>query len=97
GLEDPARLWFGAVLGVERVEWRPFARSRSKLAGTAVHGVLAQCLRGTPEGGAFFRMAPRAEAEARLEAGLAELRARWPANRYWDSFHLDVAGCARDL
>jgi hypothetical protein len=42
-------------------------------------------------------MGPRAEAGARLEAGLAELRSRWPANRYWDSFHLDVAGCARDL
>jgi RecB family exonuclease len=97
GLEDPARLWFGAVLELERADWRPFARSRDKLVGTAVHRVLAQCLRGTPEGGAFFRMPPRGEAEARLEAALRALRARWPANRYWDSFHMDVAGSARDL
>jgi hypothetical protein len=97
GLRDPVGLWFGAVLQVERVEWRPFSRTDRKLIGTAVHGVLARSLRGTPEAGAFFRMPARAEAEASLEAELSALRARWPANRYWDSLHLDVGGAARDL
>lgn len=97
GLEDPARLWFDAVLQVKRVEWRPFARSRNKLVGTAVHRVLAQCMRGTPEEGAFFRAPPRQEAEARLAAELSALRALWPSNRYWDSFLVDVGGAARDL
>jgi len=97
GLGDPVRLWFSAVLQVERVEWRPFSRTDRKLIGTAVHGVLARSLGGTPEAGAFFRMPARAEAEARLDAELSALRARWPANRYWDSLHLDVGGAARDL
>ena len=97
GAKDPVRLWFGAVLGIERVEWRSFGRARAKLAGDAVHRVLAAALRGAPAEGAFSRMPGRPEAQARLEAELASLRARWPANRYWDSFHLDVCGKARDL
>ncbi len=97
GARDPVRLWFGAVLKVERVEWRPFARARGRSEGEAVHRVLAEALRGAPAEGAFARMPGRKAAEARLEAELAALRARWPSNRYWDSFHMDVCGAARDL
>jgi RecB family exonuclease len=96
-IEDPATLWFGAVLGLRRVEWRPFERTRGKLMGTAVHGVLARAMRGSPQAGAFFQMPPRAESEERLASELAALRAGWPRNRYWDSFCLDVGWTAREL
>lgn len=96
-VRDPAKVWFDAVLRVQRVEWRPFARQRGKLLGTVVHSVLAQALRGTPQGGAFFPMPPRAEAEARLAAALEALRGRWPANRYWDSFQRDVGWASSEL
>ena len=97
GIGDPVCLWFEAVLGVRRVEWRPFGRARRKSIGEAVHGALAAALRGTPLQAGFFRMPGRGEAEARLAAELAALRARWPSNRYWDSFHLDVSGAAGEL
>jgi hypothetical protein len=96
-IQDPARLWFGAVLRVERVGWGPFARARRKSIGTAVHRVLAAAMRGTPAGGSFFDVPPRPEAASRLEAALAALRARWPSDRYWDSFHGDVCRAARQL
>jgi len=82
---------------VQRIEWRPFARERSKSIGTAVHRALAGALRGVPVEGDFFLMPGRAEASARLAAGLASLRAAWPADRYWDSFHLDVSRAAREM
>jgi hypothetical protein len=97
GIADPAELWFGAVLGVARVEWRPFARDRRKSIGTAVHGALAAALRGAPAEGDFFHMPGPEAAAARLASELADLRARWPADRYWDSFHMDVCRAAREL
>jgi hypothetical protein len=97
GIEDPVRLWFDAVLRVARVEWRPFGRARRKSLGDAVHRVLAAALHGPPHEGNFFHLPSRAESALRLEAELAALRARWPANLYWDSFHLDVGAAARDL
>jgi PD-(D/E)XK nuclease superfamily len=96
-IRDPARLWFGAVLRVERVGWGPFSRARRKSIGTAVHRALAAAMRGTPAGGSFFRAPGAPEAALRLEAELAALRARWPADRYWDSFHGDVCRAARQL
>jgi len=97
GVRDPARLWFDAVLGVRRVEWRPLARDRRKALGDAVHGALAAALRGEPAGGPFFRMPGRNAAEASLEAHLGALREARPGDRYWDSFHLDVCRAAREL
>jgi hypothetical protein len=97
GLEDPVRLWFGAILKVERVEWRPYTRARPKLVGTAVHGVLKRALQGLPAEGDFFAMPARPEAEARLSSELEALRLKWPDDRYWDSLHVDVSGAARDL
>ncbi|HXQ80483.1 MAG TPA: PD-(D/E)XK nuclease family protein [Opitutaceae bacterium] len=97
GVKDPAQLWFDAVLRVRRVEWRSFARNRGKSIGDAVHRVLAEALRGAPAEGDFFRLPGRDAAGARLAAALADLRAKWPRDRYWDSFHMDVCRAAREL
>jgi hypothetical protein len=97
GVADPAVLWFDAVLRVRRIEWRSFARDRKKALGDAVHRALAAALRGAPAEGDFFLLPDRAASGARLAARLADLRARWPADRYWDSFHLDVGRAAREL
>jgi hypothetical protein len=97
GVVDPAVLWFDAVLRVRRVEWRGFARARGKAAGDIVHRVLASALKGVPVEGRFTEFPPRATAEGTLAAELLRLRARWPADRYWDSFHLDVSRAAREL
>lgn len=37
------------------------------------------------------------EARARLADALATLRARWPRDRYWDSFHAELGGMAGTL
>ena len=97
GIKDPAGLWFEAVLGVARVGWGSFARARRKSVGTAVHRVLAAAMRGTPAGGSFARLASRPDAVSRLDEELDALRARWPSDRYWDSFHGDVCRAARQL
>jgi hypothetical protein len=97
GIRDPATLWFGAVLGLARVEWRPFARAPRKSSGSLVHRVLAAALRGPPAEGPFAEQPSAAAAAAKLEGELARLRAQWPADRYWDSFHLGVARAARVL
>jgi len=97
GVRDPATLWFGAVLRARRVEWRPFARALRKTVGETVHRLLAAALRGEPAEGRFTILAAPAAAVAALEAGLVRLRARWPDDRYWDSFHLDVSRAARVL
>ena len=97
GIEDPARLWFGSVLGAQRVGWGPFSRARRKSIGTAVHRVLAEALRGAPAEGDFFLLPARKHAGSSLEAALAQLRARWPADIYWESFHIDVSRAAREL
>lgn len=65
--------------------------------GTWVHRVLASAMRGTPVSGDFFQFPDRASSEARLASELGSLRARWPDDRYWDSFHGDVARASREL
>jgi hypothetical protein len=65
--------------------------------GTWVHRVLAAAMRGTPVSGEFFPFPDRASSEARLASELEGLRARWPDDRYWDSFHGDVGRAAREL
>jgi hypothetical protein len=97
GVADPAVLWFEAVLRVRRVEWRGFARARGKAAGEIVHRVLASALRGAPVEGRFTQFPTVAVAEGALADELTRLRGRWPGDRYWDSFHLDVSWAAREL
>ena len=97
GIADPAELWFEAVLGVRRVDWRPFSRARQRAVGNAVHGVLAAALKGAPAEGSFRRLPEPGAAVTRLGGELERLRARWPADRYWDSFHMDVSCAAREL
>jgi PD-(D/E)XK nuclease superfamily len=97
GVADPATLWFGAVLRVKRVEWQPFARAKKKAVGEFVHGVLAKALAGAPAEGDFRELPDRGAAGAALAAELAGLRARWPSDRYWDSFHMDVSWAAEQL
>jgi hypothetical protein len=97
GVADPATLWFGAVLGVRRIDWRPFVRARRKTIGVLVHRVLRAALAGSPVEGAFTVIPERAVAAGRLEAELAKLRERWPADRYWESFLMDAARAAREL
>ena len=97
GVKDPAALWFDGVLGVRRVDWKPFARARRKAVGTAVHRVLAAALRGAPVEGSFSAILDPVAAESRLRAELARLRCGWPADRYWDSFHLEVSKAAGEL
>ena len=96
-VEDPARLWFGAVLGVRQVGWLPFARAREKAIGTLVHRALALAFGGPPSGAGFARMPPRAEVEERLGAEIGRARELRPRDRYWESFHLDAALAARQL
>ncbi len=97
GIRDPATLWFDAVLRVRRVEWHSFFRDRRVAVGIAVHRVLAAALRGIPAEGKFFYFPDRASAGARLDGELARLRSGRPADRYWDSFHMDVSRAAREL
>jgi len=91
GVEDPAVLWFEAVLGIRPVAWRPLVRQRRKSLGQMAHRLLAQALSGTPAPGGFHRKPALADARDRLTERLAAWRAQWPRDRYWDSFHAELA------
>jgi hypothetical protein len=91
GVQDPAELWFAAVLGVTRVAWQPLVRSRGKSLGQFAHRLLAEALRGAPAEGIFSALPSPAAAQAKLATALIELRERWPRDRYWDSFHAELA------
>jgi hypothetical protein len=91
GVQDPAELWFEAVLGARRVAWEPLARTRRKALGQQAHLLLAAALRSTEVTKGFGEMPPRAEAQERLTAALTARRSQWPADRYWDSFQAELA------
>lgn len=93
GVRDPATLWFEAVLGARRIDWVPFVRAHRRGLGQRAHEALATALRPVTAtaGRAIGEMPPRKEAEARLSAVLVALRARWPADFYWDSFHAELS------
>jgi len=97
GVEDPAALWFEAILGVRQVNWRPLARERRKSLGQMAHRLLAQALSSPPADGGFGRKPTRDEAHERLAGRLAAWRAHWPRDRYWDSFHAELTEIARRL
>ncbi len=92
GVRDPAELWFDSVLDSRRVEWTPFTRARRRVLGQRAHEALAMALRPATAtaGRALGEMPLQPEAAARLAAALAALRARWPADIYWDSFHAEL-------
>ncbi|MBI2814837.1 MAG: PD-(D/E)XK nuclease family protein [Opitutae bacterium] len=87
GVQDPAELWFEAVLGARRVDWAPLARARKKSLGQLTHRLLAEAMRGQPAEGIFMVKPSPVEARARLREALAALRTKWPRDRYWDSLH----------
>ena len=91
GVQDPAELWFEAVLRVNRVAWEPLARARRKALGQQAHQALAAALHSTEVTKGFGELPPADEARARLARVLAERRAQWPRDRYWDSFQAELA------
>jgi hypothetical protein len=97
GARDPAELWIEAVLGAKRTGWQPLARARRKSLGQHVHRLLAKVLCGAPAGGGFFTRPTLEESHARLAAALGDLRASWPRDRYWDSFHAELGELAAVL
>lgn len=97
GVRDPAALWFEGVLRLRRVEWAPLVRTRKLTLGSLVHQVLARVLRGAAGEGVFTELPRKEEAQEFLATELAALRARWPQDRYWDSFHAELSELARVL
>lgn len=89
-VQDPAELWFEAVLRTKRVPWEPLARTRRKALGQQAHALLAAALQPTEVANGFGEMPPLAEAGERLQRALMAWRAQWPADRYWDSFHAEL-------
>jgi len=98
GVQDPAELWFTAVLQTARVPWEPLVRQKAKTMGQLVHRVMASTLRPRePRPSGFGELASRSESEAALAARLAHARSRWPADYYWDSFHAELSTICREL
>jgi hypothetical protein len=97
GIVDPAELWFSAVLGVKRVEWKPFVRVRNKALGQLAHRVLAAVLRTPAVERVFGEMPTIAQARAKLAIAMAKLRAERPADRYWESFHAELEAMCETL
>lgn len=92
GVRDPAELWFDSVLGARRVAWEPLARARRKALGQRAHELLAAALRpAQADGRGWGEMPERPEAAKRLGESLERLRAAWPQDFYWDSFHAELS------
>lgn len=96
-VRDPAELWFEGVLRLQHTGWAPLVRTRKKSLGSLVHRVLAAALRGRPVEGIFRELPAEADARATLAAELAKRRDEWPRDRYWDSFHAELAELAAGL
>lgn len=96
-VQDPAELWFAGVLRLQRVPWSPLVRARKKSLGSLAHRVLASALRGAPVEGIFRELPAEPAARMTLAAELAKLRGLWPRDRYWDSFHAELAELAAGL
>lgn len=96
-VQDPAELWFEGVLRLRRTGWTPLVRARKKSLGSLVHRVLAAALRGAPVEGVFRELPASDAAQAALRSELERLRAQWPRDRYWDSFHAELGELARLL
>lgn len=97
GVQDPAELWFDAVLQTRRVPWTPFLRARRKALGQYAHALLAEALAPAESRQGFGPMPAAPEARARLAAALAAQRGRWPPNAYWNSFYAELTHVCRAL
>ncbi len=97
GVSDPVELWYGAVLGLAAVDWRPFVQAARTALGRFAHQVLAGALRGETRDGAFHELPSPDVCRARLAAGLVAWRQGRPVNRFWDSFHAELTLVARLL
>jgi hypothetical protein len=97
GVSDPAVLWFNAVLGVQRTEWRPLARSYSRSLGQFAHRLLAEALQGPPAEDFFQELPKLSDAGAKLETALEALRVSSPSNRYWQAFLGELSGLTTSL
>lgn len=90
-VRDPAELWFEKVLRTGPVNWRPLTRARKKALGQLAHRVLAAALREPSVEGNFGEKPSWPNARAKLVSELDRLRVLWPRDRYWDSFHGELA------
>jgi hypothetical protein len=97
GVRDPVELWYGAVLGVRAVDWRPLTRATRKTLGQLAHRLLAEALQGGPDEGGFHRLPPPESCCARLETALAAWRESRPHDRYWGSLQAELAYVTRTL
>lgn len=97
GVQDPAVLWFEAVLRAPRVAWEPFVRAPRKILGQQAHALLAAALHPADGAQGFGTLPSASEAADRLARALVDVRAGWPADRYWDSFHAELARICRVL
>jgi hypothetical protein len=97
GAQDPAELWFDAVLATPAIDWRPLVRARRKSLGQWVHRVLSQALQPGEALGVLGPARTPEDVRARLASELLRLRANWPQNRYWDSFFLELSRCCEQL
>ncbi len=97
GVADPAVLWFEAVLRLHPVAWRPLERAKERSLGQMVHRMLAHAFSGPPGEGGFRSKPAPAEARGKLDEMLRQVRTRWPDDRYWDSFHAEMAELAGRL
>ncbi|MDO8541401.1 MAG: PD-(D/E)XK nuclease family protein [Opitutaceae bacterium] len=91
GVQDPAELWFEAILKTQRIRWDPFVRARRKALGQWAHQLLANVLMPSETTRGFGEMLAFEVARQKLHDRLAAQRREWPGNRYWDSFHGELA------
>ncbi len=91
GVQDPAELWFEAVLRTRRTPWDPFVRARRKALGQWAHQLLASAFTPSETRRGFGEMPGLDDARRKLADTLQLQRTAWPANRYWDSFHAELS------
>ena len=97
GVQDPAELWFEAVLETRRVGWDGFVRARRKALGLRAHELLAAALRPLEISEGFGELPERDVARGQLDAALSRVRSRWPSDQYWDGFHAELSQLCRAL
>ena len=98
GVKDPAELWFTQVLGVERVDYEPFARALPLARGRWVHRFLARALKPAvivSEG--LGEMPSQEDATQKMADDLRHWQKQYPDNYYWKSFCEEVAAMSQGM